>query len=117
LDRQSRKLLLEEFGAKYEIVRGDHVTLDATDDLLLAPKQYPIFVTGHLDCGFMDVLTCEVAGDVFRPDGNRYHVTLSHTPDHRSVEANDVLKAFDVKRLPAIIALNATPFSRRRHGK
>lgn len=114
LDEMSRKLLLSFYPPKYENVRGDHVTLDLSDDPMLAPKPYPIAVTGYVDSGFMEVLTVEVAGCALRPDRKFYHITWSYEEGHRSAEANDVLIAFEHQRLPGYIAVNGTPFSLKR---
>lgn len=114
LDPMSQKLLLNWFPPKYENVRCDHVTLDVTDDLLLAPKPYPIKVVGYVDSGFMEVLIVEVAGERTRPDGKTFHVTLSYEEGHRSAEANMVLDAFDGVPVGTAIDINGTPFSVRR---
>lgn len=108
-----RKLLLDLFPPKYEIVRCDHVTQEISDSPLDMPFPYPMSVTGYIDSGFMEVLTVEVNGMASRPHGGFYHITHSYTEGHRSLEANHVILAFDHQQ-KAFVGIGGTPFSLRR---
>ena len=92
LDATTRALLLERFLPQHEIVVAHHVTLVAPGKFSEhqpfdpAPK---ILVYGTAQTPEVDTVAVQVNGNLIRPDGIFYHVTLSHAATARAVQARE----------------------------
>lgn len=85
-----RARVLEAFPPKYPCAKASHVT-HALDDKTI-PADAEVVIVGHADDGQgMEALVCMVDGDIHRPDGGIYHLTLSHTKNRGAKEANAVV--------------------------
>lgn len=80
--KQSRRLLLKVWEAKYGKVIAHHVTVQygnvTVDDV---PEEARIEVVGYVDSqDGLEALIVSVNGETVRPDGKVYHITLSLDP-------------------------------------
>lgn len=91
----SRKRLLERFPPRFSQIEAQHITYDygvsAAEKLPPTPKI--IEVVGYASDDSIECVVVEVDGQVFRCDGQVYHVTLSREPHRRARESNDLLKS------------------------
>ena len=98
LSPQSRQKLLERFPPKYPRVICDHITYQfgAPRDAPLPSEPEIVEVVGYInsDDG-VEGLLVNIDGTVDRPDGNKYHITLSLNKDRRPVETNDFVDTAD----------------------
>lgn len=86
-----RARVLGTFTPKYSVVKASHVTL-AIDDKTI-PADAEIHIVGVADDGAgMEALVCTVNGELNRPDGGIFHLTLSHEPHRSAKEANEVVQ-------------------------
>ncbi|MBY0547866.1 MAG: hypothetical protein K2W95_11260 [Candidatus Obscuribacterales bacterium] len=94
LTERSRKRLLEKFPPKFSEVRANHITHDygvsVTGELPAVPEQ--IEVIGYASDGSLECLVVRVDGQLYRPDGNPYHITLSNEPHRQAKESNELLE-------------------------
>lgn len=91
LPDKERARVLQVFPPRYPVVKASHVTL-AIDDRTI-PADADIHIIGLADDGNgMEALVCTVNGEMNRPDGGIFHLTLSHTPERAAKEANEVVQ-------------------------
>lgn len=94
LSERSRTRLLEKFPPKFREVKATHITHDygvsATSELPVVPEQ--IEVVGYASDDSLECLVVRVDGQLYRPDGNPYHITLSKEPHRQARESNELLQ-------------------------
>jgi hypothetical protein len=78
LDEAGRQSLLESVPAQFATVVCHHVTLhfDVSSDTALPPPKVGYVVGEIIDKGVQAVVV-EIDGNTIRPDGERFHVTVS----------------------------------------
>ena len=78
LTPEARQLILKKFPPKFSDVKADHVTLEYG-----VPKDSPtpppatVIVVGYASDDSLEALAVTVDGELKRPDGKVYHITLS----------------------------------------
>jgi hypothetical protein len=85
-------LLLERFLPQHEIVVAHHVTLVAPGKFSEHQPFDPtpkILVYGTAQTPEVDTVAVQVNGNLIRPDGIFYHVTVSHAATARAVQARE----------------------------
>lgn len=94
LSERSRIRLLEKFPPKFSEVKAHHITYDfgvaVNAELPAVPEQ--IEVVGYASDDSLECLVVRVDGQLYRPDGNPYHITLSKEPHRHARESNDLLQ-------------------------
>ena len=119
-----RVRILALFPPKYANAKATHVTLGL--DSKEIPQDAEIVAYAYVDDGAgIEALIVQVDGEIRRPDGETFHMTLSVADGRASKESNDVIKAYareDLER-DVVIATRAfmtsgksyvtTPLSRR----
>jgi hypothetical protein len=110
-DREALLAAAEAAGVvpHHETVTADHVTYQAKDPDP-APPARSFRATGWVRSHAVDALVGEVDGHAVRPDGGRYHVTLSVAPGHHGRESNDAIAAGPVHPLSQPIEAPVTRF-------
>lgn len=105
LTPESRAQILSQFPPKYETVAAHHVTHrfgvpeGTSTKMVSGRKTYAyglvyssIQVVGYADNGGIEALVVEVLSESHRPDGKRYHITLSYDPTkHKPADSNKLL--------------------------
>ena len=92
LSKKSRNKILSIFPPKFPQVRVHHITVKfglSKEDRV--PHQANIEVVGYASDPSLEALVVTVNGKERRPDGNIYHITLSHTGDRKAVQSNAVI--------------------------
>jgi hypothetical protein len=94
LDDSARTSLLAKFPPKYPKVIAHHVTVQfgvPADTEVPPPAR--VKVIGYADSGDgLEALVCTVDGKAERPDGKRFHITLSLDPSkYSAVDSNKLL--------------------------
>lgn len=92
LSPQSRAKLLEAFPPQYAKVRCDHITykFGVPKDAELPEQPKVVEVVGYIvDETGLEGFLVSIDGNTVRPDGSKYHITLSLDQDRKSVETND----------------------------
>lgn len=92
--KQSRRQLLKLWDTKYEKVIAHHVTVqfgDVTKDDV--PEEARIEVVGYVDSmDGLEALIVSVNGEIVRPDGKTYHITLSLDPSkYAPMDSNQLI--------------------------
>lgn len=78
LSKDARKTVLDKFPPKFPDVFAHHATIKfgvPNDEKI--PAQAKVKVIGYICDNSLEALIVTVNGKKFRPDGKRYHVTLS----------------------------------------
>lgn len=91
LTASTRSMLLEIFPPKYERVICHHITEAYGVPKDAEPPAMPedVRVVGYIDSGDgVEGLLVALNGNVKRPDGNNYHITLSIANDRKPAETN-----------------------------
>lgn len=88
LSEASRKLVLELFPPRHEVVRADHVTFLYGVDKALMPNAAVLTVVAYAAEPGLEALVVAVDGETKRSDGSSYHLTLSREEGRRSEESN-----------------------------
>jgi len=94
LTQASRNKLLETFPPKYARVICEHITenFGVKDDSSAPEQPQSVLVVGYVDSGDgVEALAVTVNGETERPDGRKYHITLSLAEGRRPVESNDYI--------------------------
>jgi hypothetical protein len=90
-------------------VVADHVTYRA-DDPYPAPPAARFTATGWVRSAAVDALVGDVDGRTVRPDGGRFHITLSVAPGHHGRESNDAIAEGPVHPLAAPVPVDLVRF-------
>ena len=97
----ARKHLLENIKPTYSRVYAYHVTIEfGIPKDSPVPEKADVRITGYIDSGDgIEALLVTVNGEKFRPDGKRYHITLSLDPnsDYSPKHSNDLIENADEK--------------------
>ena len=102
LSPESREALLKKHPPKYSEVIAHHVThaFGVKKDDRKPDHPESVEVIGHIDDGKgVQAAVVKVDGKEFRPDGKRYHVTISidRSQGRKPVHSNDVIKDLGYK--------------------
>ena len=108
LDRDERRILLEQHPPRYAEAIADHVTLQVgTKDL---PDDVRASIVGRTnDDDGVEAMVVSIDGTTDRPDGSIYHITWSLGPGRKAKESNDVLKERGWQELDHPIPITLTP--------
>lgn len=90
-------------------VIADHVTHQA-DDPEPAPVHERFTVTGYVRNGAVDALVGTLDGESTRPDGGRFHITVSVAEGHHPVESNDAIASGPIRPLGPPIEVRVRRF-------
>ena len=90
-------------------VIADHVTYQA-DDSTVAPEGRMFTADGFVRDGAVDALVGAVDGQPVRPDGRRFHITISVAPGHHAVESNDAIEHGPIEPVEPPIEVAVRPF-------
>lgn len=91
----SKQEILGTFTPRYSRVICDHVTLEynnPTEELKQEFTRASLEIIGYQFGPGVDCLAVKVNGSLFRPDGERFHLTLSVKGSHKPVESIDLLR-------------------------
>jgi hypothetical protein len=112
LPDKERARILALFPPRYENVKATHVTLAVDDETI--PEDAVIVAFAYVDDGVgVEALICQVNGDVRRPDGSTFHLTLSVADGRAAKEANDVIAAYAQEELAEDVEITARAFVNR----
>ena len=92
LSKKSRAKILATFPPKFPQVRAHHITVKfglSKEDRV--PHQAKIEVIGYACDESLEALVVTVNAKERRPDGNIYHITLSHTANRKPAQSNNVI--------------------------
>lgn len=96
LTEEARNQIIQHIKPSYDKVYAHHVTVEfgiPSDSKLPSPAE--VRVTGYIDSGDgLDLLLATVNNEKYRPDGKRYHITLSisSNSDYAPKHSNDVIE-------------------------
>jgi hypothetical protein len=114
LSKAARKIVLEKFPPKFPDVFAHHATIKfGVADTEKIPAQAKVVVIGYICDASLEALIVTVNGKKFRPDGKRYHITLSldKSKGRTPVQSNvlilskdfDEVTAFEIETTPEIL--------------
>jgi hypothetical protein len=92
LTETSRKLVLDKFPPKYDNVLCHHITEKFGVPSDSPPPALPgkVQIVGYIDSGDgVEGLLVSINGSTERPDGQKYHITLSLANGKKPVETNN----------------------------
>lgn len=92
LTDKSRKEILEKFPPAYEKIIAHHITLKyGTSQQEPAPLMpHLVRIIGYINSNDgVEGLLVDVDGTTIRPDGNKFHITLSISNNRKPVETNN----------------------------
>ena len=94
LTKHARNKILSTFPPKFPEVRAHHITVkfDVPKNQRIPPHQAKIEVVGYASDDGLEAAVVSVNGKTARPDGKVYHITLSHNPDRKAVQSNNLLQ-------------------------
>jgi hypothetical protein len=112
LSKKSRAKILATFPPKFSDIRSHHITVKfglSKDDRI--PHQANVKVVGYTADDSLEAVVVSVNGKTQRPDGKIYHITLSHEPNRKSSQSNNVIAAgwkeinnpFEIETTPEIL--------------
>ena len=90
-------------------VVADHVTYQAKDPDP-APPAERFVATGWVRNEAVDALVGNIDDEAVRPDGGRFHITLSVAPGHHGRESNDAIAAGPIHPIDPPIEVAVTRF-------
>ena len=93
-----RSKIWSKFPPKYKNKKTDHITYQfgPKKGTELPDQPKVVIAYGYAHEEGIEALVCSVDGKLFRPDGKRFHITLSHNEKRKPVHSNDVIqKGFD----------------------
>lgn len=110
LPDSERARVLDLFPPCHSDVKATHVTLAL--DTKEIPQDANVEVVGYAADEGLEVLVCRVNGELMRPDGGIFHLTLSLKEGRAAKESNDVI-ANDWLPLGASIPIRTRAFVNR----
>lgn len=110
LDREQRRVLLEQFDPRYDEPIADHVTLTIKAHSMPLPTPVESEIVGHSDDGKgVEAMVVAIDGTTDRPDGSTYHITWSLAPGRKARESNDVIREKGWSPIDPPIPVNLEP--------
>ena len=113
LSKDARKTILDKFPPKFPDVIAHHVTIKigvSTSEKIPSPAK--VTVIGYIKDESLEALVVTVNDKKFRPDGKRYHITLSldrskgRTPAQSNAliltKVFDTVTPFEIKTTPEL---------------
>ncbi len=115
LTSSSREKILSSFTPKFTKVIAHHITLAfGVDSSYPLPSNFQAKVVGYSNNENIECLVVEIAGNIYRPDGKVFHITLSHNEKAKPVDSNILLATkgyspvspFEIEVVPTFNAFN-----------
>lgn len=123
LTQSARDEILKRFPPKFDDVIAHHITYKFKTDKNVPhtiPDQAVIKVVAYACDKSLETLVVSVDGEIQRPDGKFFHITLSldRSKGRKPVDSNDVIEnkiiydelfeveTFEIETIPKIIELN-----------
>ena len=93
LTKSARSKVLAAFPPKFSDVIAHHITykFGVTKAESIPHPPSSVKVIGYSSDASLEALVVEVNGKSFRPDGKRYHITLSLEKGRKPVESNTLI--------------------------